>query len=833
MLEDTIVDMSTSEKSSESDRTSRENEYRQQEQRAKAAEERYSNEVVAHAESIKAIDNLRKELSTAQGTARENATLAETAKTNLKTSEESWKHQKGALDKEVASLKARCEDLSSQNTILHQHLESVSSQAARIRQTADTAPASNEGEVGDDADAKLSELRSVVAYLRKEKEIVDLQLELSKQENARLKTQIDHLSQNLDETRKTLSEERERALEATASASQHAELVERINQLNILRESNATLRADCEAHAKRSRDLEAKLQKLTSELDPAKEQARIARAELEASEAHVKRLQEESGKWKERNSQLLSKYDRIDPAEVQALKDEIEQLKTAKAQLEEAAGEHDKALQEQAQKATSLEDNLKAHKERHKATVDSARARLATLTSERNTFREKSTALEAEKATLQTSLNEMLASGTQASSDSSDQASVIAELRAERDKLKAALDAATANPPAALATSEPLSDTEKAEIIKSRDEALLKLKEATEQAQKAQAELIGFRRSNEKFQARIQEMAKARAAEGERTQAQQAAAVAAAVEKVKAEMQASGSWSGSSQPSEELAKQHSSELKALEERLVSKHQEELKAALAAAAAAKKEIPADPSTNEDATKDAIAAAISEHDKELQAKHAEEITQAVERGRLELAAKSKLKDAQLIKAQKRVKDLEAQILSWKQAGVLPDAPPTTPVATTGAAVPPLTSATTTQKPAVPGQAKTAAPASTATPVASTSAAPTQNALPRKPVAGGAAAPGAGRGRALQTAVSAVRGRGGAPARGRGTGNGPARPPPAAATAPTKEQISIQGAGKRTREEGEVSSDDSLAKRLKPADGTPSARATPPVQIRRPAP
>lgn len=66
--------------------------------------------------------------------------------------------------------------------------------------------ATTEGDSNDDADTKLSELRSVVAYLRKEKEIVDLQLELSKQENLRLKTQIDHLVQNLEETRKTLSE---------------------------------------------------------------------------------------------------------------------------------------------------------------------------------------------------------------------------------------------------------------------------------------------------------------------------------------------------------------------------------------------------------------------------------------------------------------------------------------------------------------------------------------------------------------------------------------------------------------------------------------------------
>ena len=61
-------------------------------------------------------------------------------------------------------------------------------------------------DAADDADTKLSELRSVVAYLRKEKEIVDLQLELSKQENTRLRTQVEHLSSSLEETRKTLSE---------------------------------------------------------------------------------------------------------------------------------------------------------------------------------------------------------------------------------------------------------------------------------------------------------------------------------------------------------------------------------------------------------------------------------------------------------------------------------------------------------------------------------------------------------------------------------------------------------------------------------------------------
>ena len=99
--------------------------------------------------------------------------------------------------------------MTAQNSILHQHLESVSSQATRIRQAAEDSSTAvvGEGDAStDDTDTKLAELRSVVSYLRKEKEIVDLQLELGKQENARLKAQIDHLGQSLQEARATISE---------------------------------------------------------------------------------------------------------------------------------------------------------------------------------------------------------------------------------------------------------------------------------------------------------------------------------------------------------------------------------------------------------------------------------------------------------------------------------------------------------------------------------------------------------------------------------------------------------------------------------------------------
>jgi nucleoprotein TPR len=96
-------------------------------------------------------------------------------------------------------------------------------------------------------------------------------------------------------------------MEAATSDAQHAEMLERINQFNIVRESNATLRAECETYAKRSRELDAKLQALSTELEPVKEQARVAQAELQARDAQITRLEGESRRWQERNAQLLSK----------------------------------------------------------------------------------------------------------------------------------------------------------------------------------------------------------------------------------------------------------------------------------------------------------------------------------------------------------------------------------------------------------------------------------------------------------------------------------------------------------------------------------------------
>lgn len=289
---------------------------------------------------------------------------------------------------------------------------------------------------------------------------------------------------------------------------------------------------------------------------------------------------------------------------------------------------------------------------------------------------------------------------------------------------------------------------------------------------------------------------------------------------------------------EALAKKHTEELAELQRKLVEQHEKDLKATVdAAIETAKKEAPAVPVEFD---KQAIInTAIAEYEAKIKAQHEADIESAVERGRREQMTKGKLKDAQLAKAQKRVKDFEAQILEWKNTGVLPqDAAvipiPATPIATASTTpavpstipAPPTASAPASSTPSV-----STVPATQVTTTTSTSSTqPATNALPRKPTTNTGTAPPVGRGGAP------LRARGGVPL-GRGAAarvppvrGSPAQQAAAAAAVPPTAGVSIMGAAnKRPREEGAAPADDSLAKRLKPADGASKG----PVQIRRPPP
>ena len=256
---------------------------------------------------------------------------------------------------------------------------------------------------------------------------------------------------------------------------------------------------------------------------------------------------------------------------------------------------------------------------------------------------------------------------------------------------------------------------------------------------------------------------------------------------------------------EEAEKKHAEELKTLEERLRAEHKKELETATANV------IPGETVGKNTATD--VEVAISAAKAEWEKSHEEEIEKAIERGRVEQQTKGRLKDAQLMRTQAKVKELEAKVLELQGSGAASTSSTTTvstaqkPTPTQAPAQKPTPTQTPAQRPA-PAQNPGQKP-----PPANKPQQPAmQNKLPNRPAL---QTRGGGPGRVLNAALG---GRGGAPT----------------TAAPTPQNtgggVSIMGAAKRPREdvEGETpTTDNSLVKRLKPAENKP----TPP--IKRPPP
>jgi nucleoprotein TPR len=393
---------------------------------AQEAQRNYERELVKHAEAAQTVQQLREEVGTLRTEMRTLRTQAETATATLQNSESSWESQKAEYEKELREVRSRADDLVKQNNILHQQFESVASQAQQIRQRTDSDLTALEGQEPPPPgkEDSVEGLREVIKYLRREKEIVDIKFELLQQENRRLKSQLDRTTADLDQTRSLLMSERQKEANAATSSAQHQELLGKINELNLLRESNTTLRHELDRATKRAADLEGKVTQLTGQLAPLEESVRTLQAEIESKDDQMRLLTEDNERWKSRNQQILQKYDRIDPVELQNLKDHLESASKEKEGLtEQLNGQFEKNKQLAA-----------AWKGRYDKAIGDARAKL-----EQN--RETIEGLEAQARNSTTQSVDLERIRQEAES-------AKAELNQQISSLQAQLEEAKRNPPA-------------------------------------------------------------------------------------------------------------------------------------------------------------------------------------------------------------------------------------------------------------------------------------------------------------------------------------------------------------------------------------------------
>lgn len=104
---DTIASLREIEAQVSSIRSTAQNDINEQIRRYNEANEKYQNELVSHADDVRALNVLRQQLDAAQTALNKASAQMETAQSNLGTSQASWETQKSALQKELDEQKKR------------------------------------------------------------------------------------------------------------------------------------------------------------------------------------------------------------------------------------------------------------------------------------------------------------------------------------------------------------------------------------------------------------------------------------------------------------------------------------------------------------------------------------------------------------------------------------------------------------------------------------------------------------------------------------------------------------------------------------------------------
>lgn len=257
-----------------------------QAQIAQQAQQSYEDELVKHAEAAKNLQQVRTQFNELKTEVAQIRAEAEAAKTSLAQNEESWAETRSQYERELTELRTRRDDVNAQNKVLHDQLDSVSSQIASLKQN--RAIPAEEGSPAPPSSG-MENLQEVIRYLRREKEIVDVQYELSIQESKRLKQQLDHTQSQLEQTREKLNQERQSQSDREQSALSHNKLMQTINELNLFRESNASLRNEARQAQTQLAEKVQRVEELMSQLEPAQARIRELESDLETKDGSTLR----------------------------------------------------------------------------------------------------------------------------------------------------------------------------------------------------------------------------------------------------------------------------------------------------------------------------------------------------------------------------------------------------------------------------------------------------------------------------------------------------------------------------------------------------------------
>nr|XP_045610228.1 nucleoprotein TPR-like [Procambarus clarkii] len=312
------------------DEESAKKEAQEQSKLAAEVQDKYEREVMLHGADLKALATLK------ERQAEYNTELQEATSARLKAEEAvrdtrlGFEERENVMRRENKDLMARCHELEEQNKSILDQFTQLSDKMAAIQ----SKLTSSVGESGtapftEDEARSSDQLREVIKYLRRERDVASGKCEVAQAENQRLEAQRNVLKTQLDQVTKSLSEEREKNQVSADTAGRYAELLRKVHTLDALADSNRLMREEKESLQSSCAEYKAKFETLEKQIEPLQEKQRLNINKIEALMVEKKTLENEKEMFKKRTQELVEKLNRAKPEDFVKLQQEIvDQQKT-------------------------------------------------------------------------------------------------------------------------------------------------------------------------------------------------------------------------------------------------------------------------------------------------------------------------------------------------------------------------------------------------------------------------------------------------------------------------------------------------------------------------
>lgn len=298
---------------------------REQQKIAESRQEQYEKAVGDHAAALqRATADREKANSLSLDLAKAMGDL-QNAKADLEQRASAWADAESQYKQQLAEVKVREAEKDQHNQTLHSTIETYQQQLAVIKSSRSTV---SDADTTQGLSAEFSSFDEQLREISRDKAIAEQNYARANITVNRLTSQVESLTTELENLRLKYNQEQRANLDIEKRNLEAQRLREMVGELSVYRESNAELRREKQKAEHELAEKTQKVDQLEEELIPLR--ARVAELEhdVEFKDGEIVLLQKDRDGWQQRTQNILSKYDRVDPAELEELKGTVTQLET-------------------------------------------------------------------------------------------------------------------------------------------------------------------------------------------------------------------------------------------------------------------------------------------------------------------------------------------------------------------------------------------------------------------------------------------------------------------------------------------------------------------------